>query len=407
MPSATLSEADADGILAGMSDVLRAFDGGFDLECNVAFCRQGTIAEYAIGDGIIDTESELTDVLAFPAYIKVARTVDFCDGEFGAYKGCARGRTFTVERAPNDGVVWAHEYGHTQGLAHRSPDDPNAVMTEGGTSASSRRVNSRECTFYRTVASMVDLFMSEPASTAVATNVTTPLPDIRSFVRQIFIHGIPYEEAMKYGSDVVPTLLDMLADPREEQAWPNIVVVLRMLGDDRAVTPLISLIEQNPGGELDYFRYEAKRNAFLALGYLANKSRNQETLSYLRDSVNPSAWAERGVTWISPERETATERDRELSRLAIIALALSGDPSAEEALRELLTPAPTATEREFRAQMSGVILEALKANQRIAEEGLAKYYRRVRPPNLVNSIEDRPWCSTFGRLIGSCLRCCP
>jgi HEAT repeat protein len=171
----------------------------------------------------------------------------------------------------------------------------------------------------------------------------------------------------------------MLADPNEERAWPNIVMVLGMLGDERAVSPLISLIEQNPKGELDYFQYDAKRNAIFGLGYLVNKSGNQRALAYLKDGLDPSAWTKRGITWASPEHETATERNRELSRVAIIGLGLSGDPSAAEALRALLTAAPTAVGPGFRQQMSGVIWEALRANQRIAAEGLAGYYREPAP----------------------------
>jgi hypothetical protein len=202
---------------------------------------------------------------------------------------------------------------------------------------------------------------------------------MKDFVRQLFIHGVPYETVMRYGPETVPTLLEMLADPKEKQAWPNIVIVLGMLGDERAVSPLISLIEQNLRGEIDYFHYDAKRSAIFGLGYLINKSGNQEALSYLKDGLDPAAWTKRGITWTSPEHQTAAERDRELSRMAIIGLGVSGDPSAAEALRALLTPAATSTAPGFRQQMSGVIWEALRANQRIADEGLAGYYREPAP----------------------------
>ena len=383
MPSVNLTERDADEILAEMSDVLRTFDDVDDMDCNVAFCRDGTIEEYAIDDGIIDNESELLAVAAVPQDIKVARGIFFCASRFHSFAGCRVGDSFIVVGpglavSSDDGINWAHEYGHVRGLGHR--DDPHAVMVEG-TTIISRRVNSRECTAYRSGPSSaaVGVSLPGPASAAAAKNVSAPLADIKDFVRQFFIHGVPYEAAMRYGSDVVPTLLGMLADPREEQAWPNIMIVLGMLGDERAVIPLISLIEQNPGGELDYFQYDAKTNAIFGLGYLVNKSGNQRALSYLKDGLDPSAWVERGITWTSPEHETAAERNRRLSGVAIIGLGLSGDPAAEEALRELLTPAPTPTGREFREQMRGVIWETLRANQRIAEEGLAGYYREPAP----------------------------
>jgi hypothetical protein len=247
------------------------------------------------------------------------------------------------------------------------------------TSFDSRKVDARECTAFRLGASAVDFSMPGPASAVEVTTATVPPADIRDFVRQFFMHGIPYEETIIYGSHAVPTLLDMLADPREEQAWPNIVVVLGMLGDERAVTPLISLIERGSREVVNYSEYEAKKNAIFGLGYLINKTAHQEAFNYLRDGLTPTVWSERGVTWISPDHETAAERDRELSRMTIIGLGLSGDPAGEEALRELLTSALTLPEREFREQMSGVISEALKANQRIAEEGLAEYYRRAPP----------------------------
>ncbi|MGH8604892.1 MAG: hypothetical protein ACREXR_19535, partial [Gammaproteobacteria bacterium] len=276
MPSAELTEEAADLILASMSDVLRAFDGSDDFDCNVAFCRDGNIGGYAIEDGIIDCEAELNAVLALPQDVKVARGINFCDG-FGSFKGCGRGGgSFVVARSQLSppqmlGIVWAHEYGHVRDLGHRDPDnDPEAVMTGMPVTFDSRKVNVRECTAYRLGASADAVSMPGPA-TAAATTKPASLADIRGFVRRLFIHGIPYEETIRYGAQVVPTLLDMLADPKEEQAWPNIVIVLGMLGDERAVIPLISLIEQSGEGEINYVRYEAKKNAILGLGYLVNK----------------------------------------------------------------------------------------------------------------------------------------
>jgi hypothetical protein len=66
LPSVGLTEADADRILAEMSDVLRALNLSGDVACNVAYCRNSNIGAYAVGDGIIDTEDELDDVLAVP-----------------------------------------------------------------------------------------------------------------------------------------------------------------------------------------------------------------------------------------------------------------------------------------------------------------------------------------------------
>lgn len=381
-PSVNLSEVEADGILAEMSNVLRHFDGPDDIECNAAFCRDGAVEEYAIDDGVIDSEAEMNAVAAVPQDIKVARNILFCGG-LGAFNGCRVGNTFIVRRLSSgisavDGINWAHEYGHVRGLGHRVPDDPNALMTNG-TLPVSNRVNPRECTAFRSGFSSAAIGVTTPEPAAAAGSPPKPRTDIRDFVRQLFLHGIPYEEATRYGSDVVPALLDMLGDPREEQAWPNIVIVLGMLGDERAVAPLMALVEQNPGRELSTFQYDAKINAILALGYLVNRRENQRALSYLRDGSDPAFWEARGIAWTSPEHESPAERNRGLSRAAIIGLGLSGNPSAEKALDGLLTPASTPTGRAFRENMRGVIREALRANRRIAGEGLANYYRTPLP----------------------------
>jgi len=69
--------------------------------------------------------------------------------------------------------------------------------------------------------------------------------DVKEFVRRIFIEGVPYEEARKYGPTDVPTLLKMLADPKEEAYRTNIVVTLGIIGDERAVDPLIAFLGQD------------------------------------------------------------------------------------------------------------------------------------------------------------------
>ena len=46
-----------------------------------------------------------------------------------------------------EGILWAHEYGHTRGLQHRDAD-PNAVMN-GIIGPTRRRITADECNAYR------------------------------------------------------------------------------------------------------------------------------------------------------------------------------------------------------------------------------------------------------------------
>lgn len=222
-----------------------------------------------------------------------------------------------------------------------------------------RRVNSTECDAYRTL----------PA-TALVAQAGPPQPqrsgsgpmDVRDFVQQTFIHGVPYEEASRYGSSAVPTLLAMLRDPAEEQYWPNIVVVLGMIGDEQAVEPLISFIQS--------FIQPSGQDERADVAWLHHQQDGQsEALNYLRESVRPETWTERFVAGIAPFQASMAERNNDLSTHAILGLALSGRPEAAEILRSLQQPTGTDAQGAFQAQVSDLVSEALKENQKISSEG--------------------------------------
>ena len=83
--------------------------------------------------------------------------------------------------------------------------------------------------------------------------------DIRAFVQQIYYQGVPYAEANAYGADAVPTLLEMLVDSTQADYWANVVVTLCIIGDERAVQPVIDFIESGAEGESSDALYRAKR----------------------------------------------------------------------------------------------------------------------------------------------------
>jgi HEAT repeat protein len=228
------------------------------------------------------------------------------------------------------------------------------------------------------------------ALTLIATILTGPMSvqsqpdrpaqpsDIRSFVRQIYIEGVPYEQAIRFDANTaVPVLLSMLTDPNEEDYWPNVVITLGMLGDERAVDPLIKFLEQDvPGAQLSRSHYVAKTGVLMAFGYLINKSGSQRALTYLRDSLKPDVWRQRGLSWLGPFNRDAEARDVQLTKMAILGLALSAHPAAAEALRSLQGPPQTEPERKLHARLSTAVAEALREHRIIATEGLVNYDRR-------------------------------
>jgi HEAT repeat protein len=153
-----------------------------------------------------------------------------------------------------------------------------------------------------------------------------------------------------------------------------------MIGDESAVEPLIAFIEDaDDAGGLSREHYAAKTSALMALGYLINKTGNQRALDYLKESLDPHVWVVRDVAGTAPFQASMIERNHDLSKHAILGLAVSGHPEAAEALRSLQHPAQTDTQRAFQAQVSDVVSEALQEHQKVSSQGLAEYYRKTQP----------------------------
>jgi len=199
--------------------------------------------------------------------------------------------------------------------------------------------------------------------------------DLRSFVDRVYIHGVPYEQASRFAPETaVPALLAMLADPAEEQHWPNIVVTLGMIGDERAVEPLLDFLQQDVEAPLSHDHYIAKSSVVMALGYVINKSGSRRALSFLIESTDPEVWNHRQMRWTSPYHRTEAERDRQLTTMSLLGLGLSGDPTAADVLRSLQG---TTTLRAQMPDAEATIRTALEAHESITKLGLDGYYREA------------------------------
>ena len=151
--------------------------------------------------------------------------------------------------------------------------------------------------------------------------------------------------------------------------------LLGIIGDEGSVDPLIAFVEAGEDGRLSRPHYVAKTSALMAMGYLINKTGIEKALNYLIESLDPDVWVERKTTGISPFQPAITESNRDLSKYALLGLALSAHPSAAGALRSLQEPTGTQNQMAFQAQVSDIVSEALQDHEIIASEGLVDYYR--------------------------------
>jgi hypothetical protein len=151
--TATLTSEQAQQIVGDGWQVLDTDDGGGDVRCNVEALRTlptTSITPFTAGTGVINGEADYDAVLEGPGFVKVVNEINWCGTLLGGLLGCTPmgGRGMVVVRyTPSDeGVLWAHEYGHTRG----NPDvGPATRVMSSAVYPVSRTVTAAECTKYR------------------------------------------------------------------------------------------------------------------------------------------------------------------------------------------------------------------------------------------------------------------
>jgi hypothetical protein len=423
--TATLTNAQADSLLADASSVLQTNDGDGDVACNVALVRSGNVTAFTNTDGSLDTSNELQTVFGLPGNVKVVNEVNFCANQFNtSFIGCGQtpGPSFIVERftANQEGILWAHEFGHNQGLPHRDTTTNNVMFRSIGTNR--QRVNQTECDSFVGSAGMTVAAVFETMP-ALAQEVEPPamqlamgeeamggmpgsdedMPesadealgmgeeghadggegqqDVVTFVSQIYFDGLPLDEAAEFGSEDVETLIDMLNDPEQVLYHENIALTLGMIGDPTATEALIAYVEQGSGAgmeapaatadDLARRAYKGRVGAIMGLGYLVHMADDDTALQYLIDSTAPAAWRERELEGMSTA--PGTDGAEDLTKYAIFALGLSGNEEAREHLQSLVSG-----ESDSLAAMgddgADIVRQSLQINEEVSRDGLVEYY---------------------------------
>jgi hypothetical protein len=380
----TLTDADADRILADMGTVLQGADTGTDIATRVQFVRNGPVRMLpATVPGTIQTQADWDALMGAGTGVKVVQAIRWCGGPGGSIIGCAPiGSAVTnlaVVRftANQEGILWVHEYGHNAGNGHRT-DDTRAVMFPS-IGVDHNVVDATESGRY--LAGPLAGTGAAMASGGCSCQgpAIRPPADVRAFVSQHWIEGVPYQAATQYGEEDARRLLQWLVDEPEqhEEFLPEIVTTLCFIGSELAVQPLIDFVESRRAGQAVF---NAKNAALIHLGDLANASGSQAALAFLAAVAGDM---EKAKSLASPQAATAAVEatvagvavpgvealGAELAVSATFGLALAGRAEAEQLLGRL-----RSHEAAF-VSVNQAAAEAVELAKKVRAAGQKEYYR--------------------------------
>lgn len=329
---AALTDAEAGNIIALGSQVLS--------QCNATFRQQGPVT--VVGTpSTVNSDADMAaacnsahiasdggfEPLGVPRRVRVVNAINWCGNAGGGIIGCAYtpGQCMVVVRYSSsmEGILWAHEFGHSKGLPHRT-DSGNAVMypSIGGTHTV---FTGQECAAIRQLGFYAQITSEE----ANLSRVMSKAP-IEDFVAQAFVHGVPYDEARLYSSADVAKVLPWLSDTGKMDYWANIASTVGIVADRGAYTVLTSMIGASGSGTIPVADYRGRVSAIMALGYAVRGSNDQQARDFLEKHSSPSDWS--GTKWQAPYHANTAERDADLASAAVLGLSLANDTSARQFL---------------------------------------------------------------------------
>ena len=170
------------------------------------------------------------------------------------------------------------------------------------------------------------------------------------FVQKQYVHGVPYEQARALGPAAVPALLQGLQNREISSAWPNIVQTLGFIGDQRALKPLISFLE-NSVGEVSSDAFRALLLVPRALGDLGreNQTIQGSVLEYLTAGARQNTWTKRVQWYFRAYRSEILWR--QLSVASVHGLGHLATSAAEEALVGLSKDGPGNLKSDIAASL--------------------------------------------------------
>ena len=198
--------------------------------------------------------------------------------------------------------------------------------------------------------------------------------ELLAFVNTLYIHGLPIAEAQaRFDVSDVPPLLALLESPAEEKYLRNIVLMLGLVGDERATAALIHLLDTAPVGLISHGRFKGLSLALPALGFLAGRGDTDAMRFLIVRADDPSAWSGNRLSWTLATAPT-DYLPHYMAKMAIQGLSIASTPEADAVLQGLQARVQSgALPDHYRNDIS----DAIRRSQRIKQSGVAAAFRRA------------------------------
>jgi len=388
-----LTESELDTIFAVATSLLQRQDFECpDMACPVTFGRSGPIGTFDVGSTVITSESALDDAFDVSGDIKVVTSmVGVCGisaiDDTAVILGCAftSGSVVIVREADPD--VWAHEWGHVQGLDHRDNCPRNLMHSfELQTNA----VDASECQALLTPTPAAftlsffksgdkDVSLDGSADTINGRDALAELgqsvdPSLRRFdesrrewlsriTAPRYIAGLP-SGAIRYCNDdqVCGELTRMVGETGSPVARRNMVRALGLTDDPMAVDTILGMLE-NASGPMSVHQFNIYAEALLAAGRLANTDASGAALAYLQQAAFDEFWANREV-----RLDSQTPLSEAMASIAIKALGLTESTEAAGYLALLMESSESANRRNQIAESLGRFVPVANARVRLPDD---------------------------------------
>lgn len=372
-PSAALTNSEADAILADATQILS--------QCNSQFSRSGSVRSLNSLPSIISSqatfqsacqsnsfdESNKVEPLGVTRRVRIVNSINWC-GQIGTgIIGCAftPGTCMVMRRftSSQEGIVWAHEFGHSKGLPHRTNSSDAVMFPSVGSNHTV--FSTSECNRVRTLG-----FAGLSSSLNSTSDVLEALP-ITDFVKQSYPQGVPYNEARLYSSAEVDVIEPWLGDQMQSEHWTNVSTVIGIVASADSFQNLNDFVFSDGSGKLPIEQWDGRFSAIISVGYVVANNGDMAALRFLQERAVPASWND--VAWQAPFHNSIEETRNDLATAASLGLALAGE-QGKEVIEDLLDNQfkNLAEENERKILLNSLLDEA----SRIERSGLSSYYGR-------------------------------